>query len=180
MQVVHFSSLIQVCHQIASSLLASSNCIKSVKIKLCLLQLDICSLFTSCWNNLHEAHRPKAWQSTCKPVDSLQQALVIIKPVHASGDVNAPWYISAWRLQGNKPASDLLRLARFLVCTMLRYLFQLLETQTTSAYCWILHALDFNIWDIFFSEFKTKWRPVVWNAKEILPRYLSADTFMIR
>ena len=45
-QVVNFSSLMQVFyHQVASSLLASSSCIQFVKIR----------LDASCFNNLHQA-----------------------------------------------------------------------------------------------------------------------------
>ena len=39
------------CQQVVSSLLTSSNCIKSVNIR----QLDICRLAVSWWNNLHQA-----------------------------------------------------------------------------------------------------------------------------
>ena len=41
------------CHQVAASLLTSSSCSKSVRSDL--LQIDICRLAASCYNNLQQA-----------------------------------------------------------------------------------------------------------------------------
>jgi hypothetical protein len=38
----------------------------------------------------------------------------------------------------------------------LRYLLQVVQTQTTTAYCRILPTLDHHVWDIFFRLFRHK------------------------
>ena len=75
---LHFTGLMQVCHQVAWSLLALSSWIKSVKIKLWL---------TCCSNNLHRAC---VWSLENQLASSLFTTccrLVTTKP-----DVNASWH----------------------------------------------------------------------------------------
>ena len=72
MQVVDFTGLMYVCQNVASSLLASSSCIKSVKNEN--QDLTICNLLqvveTTCIKPVDE----KFWQLTCiKLVDNFQQ-----------------------------------------------------------------------------------------------------------
>ena len=43
----------------------------------------------------------------------------------------------------------------------LRYLFQVVQTQTTTAYCRILPTLDHDVWDIFFRLFRHKPRQLI-------------------
>ena len=74
-QVVDFTALIQVCHQVASSLLASSSL-----CKLDLIQLDIFRLGASCENNWHLLVDERFWQSTCmKTVDNLKTCWQLVK-----------------------------------------------------------------------------------------------------
>jgi hypothetical protein len=43
----------------------------------------------------------------------------------------------------------------------LRYLFQVVHTQTTAAYCRILPTLDHHVWDIFFRQFRHRPRQLI-------------------
>ena len=92
-----FYRLVASCQQVVASLLPSSNCSKSVKIRLvvnCYLQTLQVVETTSI-----KLVDKKSWQSTCiKPVDSLQQTCY-----HQAGasDANASWY----RLDDSKVTS---------------------------------------------------------------------------
>ena len=103
------NKLEQACqfHQVAASLWKSD-----------LLQLDICRLAASCWNNLYQACEHKV------SIMKLHQACWQLAADLLSSSLSKRCeriLISAWWQQGNKPAADVMQLARSWLCKTHKY-----------------------------------------------------------
>ena len=99
---VGFYRLAASCHQVTASLWTSN-----------LFQFDICRLAACSWNNLHQACGQKVLTI------NLHQACWKLAADLLSSSQSKQCeriLISAWWLQGNKPAADLLQLERFWMC----------------------------------------------------------------
>ena len=110
MEVVDFTSLMQVCHRVASSLLASSSFIKFLQFKTW-SNLIFVGFLWGVKTTYMKLVDKMSWQSTCiKRVDNLQPTWYH-QP--RASDANVSWY---WLDDCDKPAADLLELVCSWLC----------------------------------------------------------------